>query len=93
MPVGFPATETGVELRLLKHLFTPEQARIALGLDYKFRSAEQILAHIPVSGLSVAELEIRLEEMADWGNTIVKKKDGIKEYANIPWPSGCMNCR
>ena len=24
--VGFPATKTGVEIRLLKHIFTPEEA-------------------------------------------------------------------
>ena len=26
MPIGFPATESGVEIRILKHLFSPEQA-------------------------------------------------------------------
>ncbi len=25
-PIGFPATGSGVELRLLKHLFSPEEA-------------------------------------------------------------------
>jgi hypothetical protein len=34
MPVGYPATASGVELRLSKFLFTPKQARIALELDY-----------------------------------------------------------
>ena len=33
MPVGFPATASGVEIRILKHLFTPEEARIALALS------------------------------------------------------------
>ena len=90
MPVGFPATETRVELRLLKGLFTPEQARIALGLDYKFRSAEQILAHIPGCGLSVAELKTRLEEMADKGITFAKQQDGVKVYANMPLVVGML---
>ena len=90
MPVGFPATETGVELRLLKVLFTPEQARIALGLDYKFRNAEQILAHIPVRGLSVAELETRLEEMADKGITFAKQQDGVTVYATMPLVVGML---
>jgi Na+-translocating ferredoxin:NAD+ oxidoreductase subunit B len=90
MPVGFPATATGVELRLLKALFTPAQARIALGLDYKFRSAEQILAHIPVRGLSVAELETGLEEMADKGITFAKQQDGVKVYATMPLVVGML---
>ena len=33
MPVGYPATESGVEIRILKHLFTPEEAEIALNLS------------------------------------------------------------
>jgi electron transport complex protein RnfB len=33
MPIGFPATESGVELRILKQLFTPEQAEVALELS------------------------------------------------------------
>jgi Pyruvate/2-oxoacid:ferredoxin oxidoreductase delta subunit len=33
MPVGFPATESGVEIRILKRLFTPGQAEIALQLS------------------------------------------------------------
>ena len=33
MPVAFPATESGVEIRILKHLFTPEEARLALSLS------------------------------------------------------------
>nr|MDO8111357.1 hypothetical protein [Candidatus Sigynarchaeota archaeon] len=34
-PIGFPATKSGVEIRILKHLFTPEEAEIATLLDYK----------------------------------------------------------
>ena len=30
MPVPYPATESGVEIRILKQLFTPEEARLAL---------------------------------------------------------------
>jgi hypothetical protein len=26
LPIGFPPTESGVEIRILKHLFTPKQA-------------------------------------------------------------------
>ncbi len=88
MPVGYPATTTGVELRLLKQLFTPEQARIALAIDYKFRTVEEIHARLPELGLSVQELEARLETMADRGNTFAKKKNGVKVYANLPLAVG-----
>lgn len=33
MPVPFPATESGVELRILQSLFTPEEAEVALALS------------------------------------------------------------
>jgi len=29
LPAGFPRTPTGVELRILKRLFTPEEAALA----------------------------------------------------------------
>ena len=33
-PVGFPTTKSGVEIRILKQLFTPEEAKIALHLNF-----------------------------------------------------------
>ncbi len=37
--VGFPATRSGVEIKILKHIFTPEEAEIACCLSYKFEPA------------------------------------------------------
>jgi electron transport complex protein RnfB len=88
MPVGYPATTTGVELRLLKFLFTPQQAQIALELDYKFQTLEQIHERVKGTGMSLAELETALEEMADKGNTFCKKQGGENTYANLPFIAG-----
>ena len=33
MPIPYPATESGVEIRILERLFTPEEARVALCLS------------------------------------------------------------
>jgi len=33
LPGGYPATKSGVELRILKRLFTPEEAELALKLN------------------------------------------------------------
>ena len=90
MPVGYPATASGVELRLLKFLFTPEQAEIALGLDHKFRTAVQIHERVKNLGISPDELETRLEEMVEKGNTFRKKKDGAKVYASVPLVIGML---
>jgi Na+-translocating ferredoxin:NAD+ oxidoreductase RNF subunit RnfB len=77
-----------VELRLLKQLFTREQAQIALALNYTFSTVEQIHARLPELGMSIQELEAKLEEMADRGNTFAKKKDGVNVYANLPFAVG-----
>ena len=90
MPVGYPATQTGVELRLLKFLFTPQQARIALELDYRFQTVEQIYERVKDLGMSLAELETTLEEMADKGNTFCREQDGERAYANMPFAVGMI---
>ena len=33
LPIPFPATDSGVELRILKRWFTPEEAEIALSMN------------------------------------------------------------
>lgn len=42
LPGGFPATESGVEMRILKRLFTPEEAEIAPFLTMNLEPAEEI---------------------------------------------------
>ena len=41
-PLGFPATESGVEIDLLKTIFSPEQAAIATHLDNEYKTVGQI---------------------------------------------------
>ncbi len=40
--VGFPATRSGAEIKVLKHIFTPEEAEIARCLSYKYEPVETI---------------------------------------------------
>ena len=42
MPHGFPETESGVELKLLAKIFTPEEAALASEMRLTPESAEQI---------------------------------------------------
>jgi electron transport complex protein RnfB len=51
--VGFPATKSGVELRILKELFSPEQANLALHINYKPQSAREIHNSVKASGISL----------------------------------------
>jgi hypothetical protein len=41
--VGFPATASGVEIRILKEFFTPDQASLALHVNYQPQSVHKSL--------------------------------------------------
>ena len=80
--VGFPATSSGVELRVLKHLFTPEEASIATFLSFSFEDVVTIYKRIKNSEISFDDLQKFLETMAKKGS-IHYKLDGEKRtYAN-----------
>ena len=56
LPGGYPATENGVELRILERLFTPQDAALALGVDLIVHSATKYLGgHSDLLGGAVAE--------------------------------------
>jgi NAD-dependent dihydropyrimidine dehydrogenase PreA subunit len=66
MPVGFPATESGVEIRILKHLFTPEQAEIALELSAIPEPLSTVHRRLR-SRMTLEDLREELDRMADHG--------------------------
>jgi ferredoxin len=41
-PHGFPATKSGIELKLLAYLFTPEEAQLALSMNLQYRPLTEI---------------------------------------------------
>jgi electron transport complex protein RnfB len=55
LPGGFPATASGVELRILKRLFTPQEAVIAAGLTLMPEPAEPIADRLHMEAKSLAE--------------------------------------
>jgi len=63
MPVGYPATESGIEIKILKHLFTLEQAKIALKLKFMAHPLKKIFRRLKKRGYSLEELEDKLDEM------------------------------
>lgn len=82
--VGFPATESGSDIRLLKSLFSPEQAEVVAMLTYRYESLDQIKERADKSGKSIGEVEAVLDEAARRGMIGIKEKDGQKRYRNIP---------
>jgi formate hydrogenlyase subunit 6/NADH:ubiquinone oxidoreductase subunit I len=63
MPVGFPATESGVEIKILKHLFTPEYAEIALKLKFQPEPLRKIYRRFKKSDMQLEDLEQKLDDM------------------------------
>jgi len=71
LPTGFPATETGIELRILKRLFTAEEAEIALGLTMMLEPPAAIAKRLGKDETALAPM---LETMSKKGLIIRSKK-------------------
>jgi Na+-translocating ferredoxin:NAD+ oxidoreductase RNF subunit RnfB len=84
MPVGYPATKTGVEINLLKAVFTPEQARVAALLDYKFKAVDQVLDAVEEPTISSTELKALLDATVARGGITRRSRDGVDQYALLP---------
>lgn len=70
-PSGYPETETGVELRILKQLFTPEEAELALSLQLFPEPAEAIAER---AGKDPESVKVMLTEMGVKGLCLHTKK-------------------
>jgi electron transport complex protein RnfB len=92
MPVGFPATASGVEIRILKHLFTPEEAEIALNLSALPEPLERIHRRVKKSGISAEELEQILDRLvakgAIMGGKMLSKGPKEKYYSKALFAIG-----
>ena len=78
LPAGFPRSESGVEMRILRRLFTPEEAELVTHLTLLTEEARVIArrARIPVE-----EAARRLEEMEKKGLIFaLHRKDRPPEY-------------
>ncbi|PIP40150.1 MAG: 4Fe-4S ferredoxin [Desulfobacterales bacterium CG23_combo_of_CG06-09_8_20_14_all_51_8] len=92
-PVGFPATVSGVERRLLRDAFTVEEAELALHLDYKFQLANQIFEKVKDRETSEAKFQSMLDNMEKHGAIFVKMVNGQKEYALHPYAVGIFEMK
>jgi Pyruvate/2-oxoacid:ferredoxin oxidoreductase delta subunit len=82
--VGFPATKTGAEIKILKHIFTPKEAEIASFLNYKLEPFKTIYSRVKHLVGSPEELEEILEGIQKKGGIEFKIKNGKKQYCNAP---------
>lgn len=81
--VGFPATKSGSEIRILKHLFTPRQAEVATCLRYRFEPIEAVFARANHFVESPEKLEELLDQIEKKGGVESTIKDG-KRFFSIP---------
>jgi NAD-dependent dihydropyrimidine dehydrogenase PreA subunit len=82
--IGFPATKTGVEVRVLKHIFTPEEAEIATLLSYKYEPLETIYSRVVSQVKSPEELGNILDNIRKKGGIEIKIKNSEMHYCNAP---------
>jgi electron transport complex protein RnfB len=82
--VGFPATRSGAEIKILKHIFTPGEAEIACCLSYKFEPLETIYSRAGRLVGSADELEKDLDRIQQKGGIETRIKHGTKHYCNAP---------
>lgn len=76
LPAGFPRTPEGVEKRILRRLFTPEEAALAQLLIFKPETIQQVALR---TGRNAGELAPRLEALSRKG-LIFRLHKGAETY-------------
>jgi electron transport complex protein RnfB len=84
-PFGYPETKSGVEIEILKRLFSEDEAELALKLTVFPEDADSIAKR---TGIPSDELDKRLEEMAQKGLVFRISRHEKKQYNAIPFVVG-----
>lgn len=87
---GFPESETGDDIKLLKKLFTEDEAGIFLQLSPKLETPEEIIKR---TGITEPGFALKLEDMASRGLLFRLNRNGIKRYGAIPFMHGLVEFR
>ena len=85
IPNGFPATESGVELRLLAKIFTPEEAALAAVMRTSREPAAAIAAR---AGVDAQTAHRTLKAMARKGQIRAGRKEGQLAFGLMPFVVG-----
>jgi hypothetical protein len=85
LPLGFPATPSGVELEILKKLFSEEEAETALLLSPLPEEVDRIAARC---GVDSGELDEKLENMSRKGLAHRIRRQGKTYYNSVPFMIG-----
>ena len=85
LPNGFPRTQSGVEVQLLRKIFSPEQVQIAATLSREFETPAQIAARL---GRPVEEVTTMLKAMARDEMVWARRGEGGLEFRLAPFVVG-----
>jgi ferredoxin len=83
--IGFPATESGVEIALLKKLFSESHAAMYLQMTLLLETPEVIAAR---AGMDKSDAAERCEQMARNGLVFRHRKGETVRYAAVPFVVG-----
>jgi electron transport complex protein RnfB len=83
-PIGFPASKSGAEIRILKQLFSPEEARLALHLTYKPTPLDRICELAEANGIPRDRVEGMLDNMARNGTIEHSERAGTRYFRTMP---------
>jgi electron transport complex protein RnfB len=85
LPNGFPATPSGIEIRLLKKIFTPDEADLFCDLKLTEETAAEIAKR---TGRPFEGLEEKLISMGGRGEIWAFKTGGTWTFKMAPWVVG-----
>ncbi len=85
LPNGFPTTDSGVEIKLLKKIFRPEDAELFCDLRLDFETAQQISER---TERALEGLEEHLSDMRERGQIFGVDLGGVKIFKMVPWAFG-----
>lgn len=85
LPNGFPATESGIEIKILKEIFKPDQAELFCDLKLTFETPEQIAAR---TGRPIEGLADKLTQMWHRGQIFGVSLGDVKLFKMVPWVFG-----
>jgi electron transport complex protein RnfB len=83
--LGFPATASGVEIKILKKLFSEQDAAMFLSLTPRLETPEEIAGRVRMPPHEVAE---KLRDMAARGLLFRLERDDTVKYGAIPFVHG-----
>ncbi len=86
--VGFPATKSGSEIRILKRIFSLQEAQIATCLTYKFEPIETVFERAKHLVESPGQLEELLNRIEEKGGIESKIKGGKRLFSIPPFVVG-----